>query len=316
MLAIGQLVLGLALLLGGAELFTQQASRAARRLRITTLAVGLLFAGAEPEELFTAAIAAAKGAPGIALGDVVGTNVTIIALALGLAAMILPVKAERGSLRHGVLTLLAALPATAFLAWGQVPRWAGAILVPLYFLYIGYIVLRERIPVEMEGLELDEVLENPGHRLSQGGLLSVVLVVLALAVMGGGGNFTVDGARGLAQWLGVGEGVVGLTVVALATSAEMLFLAVVPTLRGHPELGIGGILGSYGYNATLTLGVAALVAPLAAANGTLLAGTVMMAGALVLLLPMLRRGWLTRPHGLVLVAFYGVYLALVSLLAR
>jgi len=228
-IALGQLALGLALLIGGAELFTEQAVKAARALRITTLAMGLLFAGAEPEELFTAGIASWRGAPGIALGDVIGTNVTIIALALGLAALIVPIGADRGVRRHGVITFLVALPALAFLLWGRVPLWGGVVLVLLYFGYIFYIIYRERLPIEMAEMSSEKVaagLANPVPPAKREQFLAVALVVISLAVMGGGGYFTVEGARDLAGWLNITESSIGLSLVAFATAAEMLFLAV------------------------------------------------------------------------------------------
>jgi cation:H+ antiporter len=317
-LALGQLALGLALLIGGAELFTEQAVKAARALRITTLAMGLLFAGAEPEELFTAGIASWRNAPGLALGDVVGTNVTIIALALGLAALILPIGADRGVRRHGAITLLVALPALAFLLWGRVPLWGGIVLALLYFGYIFHIIYRERLPLEMAEMSSEKVaagLANPTGITKRENFLAVALVVISLAVMGGGGHFTVEGARDLARWLNITESSIGLSIVAFATAAEMLFLAVVPALKGHPEISLGGILGSYAYNATLTLGVAALVRPLLAPEPRLIAvSSLFMVGLLALLLLMIWRGRLGRLDGVALVLLYGAYLATVFVL--
>lgn len=317
-LALGQMALGMALLLVGAELFTEQAVKAARALRVTTLAMGLLFAGAEPEELFTASIAAGRQAPGIALGDVIGTNVTIIALALGLAALILPIGVDRGVRRHGVITFLVALPALAFLLRGLVPLWGGIVLVLLYFGYIFHIIYRERLPIEMAEMSSEKVaagLANPGPLAKRERFLVVALVVISLAVMGGGGHFTVEGARDLAGWLGVTESSVGLSLVAFATSAEMLFLAVVPVLKGHPEISLGGILGSYVYNVTLTLGVASLVGPLLAPEPRLIrVSSLFMVGLLALLLLMLSRGRLGRLDGAVLVLLYAAYLATVFVL--
>lgn len=307
--AILPLVVGAGLLLGGAELFTESAVDAARALRLSTLAIGLLFAGAEPEELFTAAIAAAEGAPGIAAGDLVGTNVTIITLALALGAVILPIRAEPVAVRHGLITLLASLPAAALLLTGSVGRLAGVVLVALYGAYVWTIIRRERIPLEIEEMssaELAEKLQRPAERPAW---LAVGLVLVSLALMGSGGHFTVSGARALAALLGISEAAIGLTLVALATSAEMVVLSIVPVWKGHPELTVGGILGSYAYNATLGLGVAALAGPVAIAGPASTFSVGLMLGVLITLLLCLRGGTVARWQGLGLLAAYGLFLA-------
>src|SRR5919109_307349 len=135
LLAFAILVVAVGLLLFGAELFTDAAIDAARALRITTLAMGLLLAGAEPEELLTAVFAAAKEADGIAIGDAVGTNITIVGLCLGLGAILAPITTDRSSLRHGLITLIASLPAIGLLTLGTIGRLEGLLLIALYGLY-------------------------------------------------------------------------------------------------------------------------------------------------------------------------------------
>jgi cation:H+ antiporter len=304
------LAIGAGLLLWGVDLFTDAAIDTARALRISTLALGLLLAGAEPEELLTAAIAAGRGAPGIAIGDAVGTNVTIIGLALGIGALLAPIAVEPKALRHGLLTLVASLPAVLLLARGSVGRLEGLLLCGLYAGYVWYVVRRERIPLETEegtveelAAELAEPPENPLWK-------SLGLTLLGLLMMASGGHFTVEGAQGLASWAGLTETAVGLTLVALATSIEMVVLSIVPVLKGHPELTIGGILGSYAYNLTLTLGVAALVAPLSVGDEPVRLPLVFMLGLLVLLLLLMRTGRLHRLSGLLFLGLYAAYTAL------
>lgn len=302
------LAVGVALLIGGAEVFTHAAVESARALRVTVLAMGLLLAGAEPEELFTAAIASSKGAYGIALGDIVGTNITIIALALALGAVLMPIRVERTSRRHGLATLAASLPATLLLLLGRVERWGGLALALTYGLYVGYILKVERIPLEVEELSTTELEAKLAQKARGPAWRSLGLCLVSLAMMGAGGNFTVDGARGLAAWLGLSETIIGLTVVALATSAEMVALSIVPVLKGHPELTVGAILGSYAYNSTLTLGAAALVSPLPVPPEILVFPLPLMLGLLALLVLLMRRGVLGRREGLVLLCLYALHL--------
>jgi cation:H+ antiporter len=305
------LAVGVALLLVGAELFSEAAVDAARALRTTTLAIGLLLAGAEPEELFTAAIAAARDAPGIAIGDALGTNVTIIGLALGLGALVAPITVEAAALRHGLVALLVSLPASFMLARGELGRAEAVLLCALYAGYVWYVVRRERISLETGEGTLEELAGELAEAARRPAWMSLGLALLGLAMMASGGHFTVDGARGFAAWAGLAETAIGLTLVALATAAEMVVLSIVPVLKGHPELTLGGILGSYAYNLTLTLGVAALVSPLPASGDLVRLALAFMLGSLVLLLGLMRIGKLGRVSGLVLIVIYAVYLAAV-----
>lgn len=310
LLAFVILAIAVGLLLYGAELFTDAAIDAARALRITTLAMGLLLAGAEPEELLTAVFAAAKGADGIAIGDAVGTNITIVGLCLGLGAILAPIAVDRSSLRHGLITLIASLPAIGLLALGTIGRLEGLCLVALYGLYVWYILKRERIPLELEEGSTDEIAAKLRRQAKAPVWKSLGLCLLGLVMMAAGGNFTVDSARTIAGAAGLTDTAIGLTLVALATSAEMLVLSIVPVLKGHPELTVGGIIGSYAYNLTLTLGAAAAVAPLTVGDEPVLIPLAFMLGGLLLLLALMSRGRLGRIGGMVLVASYVLFVGL------
>lgn len=300
MLDLLVLGLGAALLIGGAELFTENAVGAARAVGVTVLAVGLLAAGAEPEELVTASIAAGKGADGIALGDLVGTNVTICLLALGVAAAARPRAFDRRLRAYAGGALLVSVPGAILIATGGVGRWAGAGLVALYAIALVAVT-------RAEGRAAAAAVDEDGR----GGQGRAVLLALAgVVLMGAGGNFIVDGAVGVSDALGVAQGPIGLTVVALATSAELLALAWSEARRGMTQLAIAAVLGSYAFNLTLGLGVAALVSPLASPPrflGPLLA----MLAAPALLVALTLGGRLGRPQGAVLLAGYAAYVAAV-----
>ncbi len=140
------LAISAALLAGGAELFAEHASAASRRLGVTALAVGLILAGAEPEELVTAIFASAQHHPGIAAGDAVGANVTMLTIVLGLAALFRPLGATSRVRSYALVAsaagLAAALPA-AFALWGlafkRVGRVAGVLLIGCYAGYLAWI---------------------------------------------------------------------------------------------------------------------------------------------------------------------------------
>lgn len=240
----------------GAELFVEHASAAGRRLGVSGLAVGLLLAGAEPEELITALIAAVRGRGGIAAGDAIGANITMLTLVLGLSAlmMALPLggRVRRYLVGSGVMGVVAARSIP-----DGVGRGEGLFLVSLYVVAVGAIWIREKSPPpigELAEIEEDETKEE--------GWRGLVLVAAGIATMALGGWVAVFGAERLVDALGVADSVIGLTVVALATTAELFALAVSAHRRGVGELAVAGVVGSAGYNSTVTLGGAALARPL------------------------------------------------------
>jgi cation:H+ antiporter len=252
------LAISAGLLTAGAELFAEHASAASRRLGVTALAVGLILAGAEPEELVTAVFAAVQHHPGIAAGDAVGANVTMLTLVLGLAAVFRPLASSPRVRAYALVAAAAGVAAALALLGGRVGRPEGAALVAGYVIVVALIWWRERRPPAFgEAAEIEEEHDAAGR-----GTRAVLLMVVGLVLMVLGGRLAVVGAERIIVSLGLRESVVGLTFVALATTAELFALVWAAARRGVPELALAGLLGSAIYNSTVTLGVAALVRPL------------------------------------------------------
>lgn len=299
------------LLTGGAELFAEHAGAAGRRLGVTVLAIGLVLAGAEPEELITAVIASAQHHPGIAAGDAIGANITMLTVVLGLAALVRPLRFAGRVRLYALAASAAGLVAALALAGGGVGRAGGGVLTVLYVVGVAVVWWRERQPPAVgEAAEFGEAgPTGDGAAASrQQGTLAAVLVVTGVAAMAGGGWLAVAGAERIVVSLGLAESVVGLSFVALATTAELFALVWAAARRGVDELALAGVLGSAAYNATATLGVAALVHPLAVGG---IAGQAWLAAGLpaALVIWTLVSKRLGRAAGLVLVAGYGCYLA-------
>lgn len=317
----GLLLLAVAavLLVAGAELFVENAAAAARRLGVTVLAVGLLLAGAEPEELLTAALAAGSGHPGLAAGDALGANVTMLTATLGLAALLRPVPVGPRVRRYGLLSAVAGLLALAAVAGGTVGRGEGGLLVLAYGGLVGLVWWRERRPPALgelaelaepedapdEGLEGEPGGEPAGRRPG----VALLLAAGGLVLMTAGGKAAVGGATRVAAGLGQTDTAVGLTLLALATTAELFALVLTAARRDLAELAVAGVVGSAAYNATATLGVAALVAPLR--TGPVVAPAAAAAVLPLLVVLLARGGRLRRPAGALLLAGYAGYLALV-----
>jgi cation:H+ antiporter len=308
LLAAGLAVAGVAAIVWGAEAFAEHLAGAATRLGVTTFALALLLAGAEPEELATAVAATVREAPAIAFGDVVGANVTVCLVALGVGALVAPLPFGPRVLRYGLLALPLGVLAVAF-AWdGRVGRAEGALLVAGYVAYVAGIWLAERRPPALgETAELEEAAESsPRGRL--GRELAVVLAGLVAMVVGA--TLLVDGVRDLVD-AEADQARISLTIVGFATGFELVVLAWSSARRGITEAVVAGVVGSFAYNATMTLGVAAVVRPLQVVDAGLLHPPLvaMLLSLGVVLVLAVRRRSLGRGEGVLLLALYPVYVA-------
>ena len=295
------------LLVGGAELFVENAASAARRLGVTVLAVGILLAGAEPEELLTAVLAAAQHRPGLAAGDAIGANVTMLTACLGLAALVRPLQLGRRVMQYAVLAAVAGAFAFLALLDGHVGRVEGALLVLAYIALVGLVWWREREPPKLGELaELDDDEDGDGDRSATAGLLLSLVGVAGMLV---GGDLAVNGAVRVVESFGSTDSAVGLTILALATTAELFALVFAAVRHDVPEIAVAGVVGSAAYNATATLGAAALARPLSVDGLVVPAALAALLPIIVLLLAI--RGRLGRPAAALLVAVYVVFVAVV-----
>ncbi len=305
------LVAAAVLLIGGAELFVENAAGAARRLGLTVIAVGVLLAGAEPEELLTAVIAAVRDRPGLAVGDALGANVTMLTACLGLAALVRPLHVGRRVRQYAGMAAVAGLLALVVLLDGRVGRVEGGLLVAAYVVLVALVWWREREPPalgELAELAADDADDDDsGGGRSPGVALGFALAGVALMLVGG--DLAVRGAVRVVSELGRTDSAVGLTVLALATTAELFALVLSAVRHDVPEIAVAGVVGSAAYNATATLGAAALARPLVADG--VIAAAVTGAGLPLLLLVVTRDGRVGRPVGALLLAGYLVYVVLV-----
>lgn len=324
LLAVLLLVAGAVLLTVGAEAFAEHITEAAGRLRVSVLALGVLLAGAEPEEAVTAMLAAGRGHPALAAGDAVGANLVILTVAIGLAAVLAPLPVGRRVLQYAGAAAVAGAVAVLLMWNGVLGRAEGSLLLAAYTAGVVWVWRRERRPPV-----IGELAEVAGHgRLPRAGEAAahqeapraaaaqtpvgdrepsraLLVVLVGLLGMVAGGFLAVRGAEGLVGAFGLTESVVGLTVLALATSAEMLALVVAAHRRGVTEVALAAAVGSVAYNATVTLGLAAWVDPLVLGRGSPVLTVGLVTAALPLLLVAGRRtGRLPRPLGLALAGAY------------
>jgi cation:H+ antiporter len=308
-LAAVLIVAGAALLTAGAEAFAEHVGVAASGLGVSVLALGILLAGAEPEEALTAMVASGQGHPALAAGDAIGANLVILTLTLGLAAVVGRLPVSRRAMEYGVSAAVLGAVAVLLLWNGVLSRPEGAVLVLLYVGGVIWVWRREHEPPRIG--ELSELDEQDADASTGRALL---LVLAGLLGMVAGGYLAVRGSERLVDVLGIRESAIGLTVLALATSAEMIALVWAARRRGLTEVVVAGSVGAVAYNATVTLGLAALVSPLGLGRHN----QVQQVGLLTAVLPLVlligrRTGVLPRTVGVLLVAGY---LAAVVLLLR
>lgn len=303
-------VAGLALLLAGAEVLVRAGTRVATRLGIPPIVIGLtvVSVGTSLPELAIGVDAARSGSPGLATGNIVGTNLVNLLVVLGVGALLRPVLFDRRTLRFDLPCMVGA----ALLLWvlardGVLTTGEGVLLVAVAVGYtVAVVVLARRAPASVGALvaESEPVGPRPGW-------LDPVLLLGSIVVIVLGAELLVEGAAGGARALGVSEAVIGLTVVALGTSAPELVTTVVSTLRGNAEMAVGNVIGSSVYNIALVLGVTVLAVPqgLVVPAEVLDADLVLMVGATLVALPLFLTGArLSRLEGGLMVASYAGYL--------
>jgi len=314
------IILGVALIVWGAEAFAEHLGAAAVRLRVSSFALALLLAGAEPEELATAVAASLKEVPAIAFGDVVGANIAICLVALGVGAWIAPLPFSKRVMAYALVGVPIAVIATGFIWNGEISRLEGLFLIGLYILYVAIIWWVERRPPALgETAELEEALEEfateQANGMRQRVSQEVWVVVAGVLAMVAGSILIVEAVRQISQ-IETTQIKLALSLVGFATAFELVILAWSTARRGVTEAAVAGVVGSFTYNVTMTLGVAAIARPLNIVDASLLhVPLIVMLGAFALVIALASyKGYLHRGASVVLLSAYP--LVLMRLLAE
>ncbi|MBN2242567.1 MAG: calcium/sodium antiporter [Acidobacteria bacterium] len=296
---------GLALLAAGAELLVSGSSKLALHLKVPALVVGLTVVafGTSAPEMVVSISSNMRGSGDIAVGNVVGSNLFNIAVILGLAALIRPLKANLKILRIDMPIVVAATLLVPVLLWDdRVGRLEGAALFCGIVGYTVFTILYGKKEAEkFHSSALEERKKGPlGLQILfiLGGLFGLVL----------GSRLFVDGAVGLAERFQVSEAIIGLTIVAAGTSLPELATSVMAAVRKEEDIAVGNILGSNIFNILSILGLTAWISPVHVENiGMFDLGAMVV--LTLFLLPLIRTGYrITRLEGLMLLVLYGVYL--------
>ncbi|MFH7323226.1 sodium:calcium antiporter [Aeromicrobium sp. HA] len=298
---------GLATLVIGAELLVRGGAAVATRLGVPPMVIGLTVVsiGTSLPELAIGIDAALRDAGPLAVGNIAGTNIVNLLLILGLSAALVPLAVESRTIVFELPVVAAVSILVVVLALdGRLSRADGTLLVVIAAVYtLAVVVLAVRDPAR-----------PPAEPEASGGGLvrHLVVLVAGLGVVVLGADWLVHGAVDLAASLGVSEVVIGLTVVAIGSSAPELVTTVVSTLRGNRDIAVGNLIGSSVYNLALILGVTSLVAPLEVTSDLIRVDLPLMAFVAVMLLPVLATGRrMSRAEGVAAVLAYVLYLGVV-----
>ena len=298
-------VLGIAGLYYGAEFLVKGGVSIARRAGVSPLVIGLTlvaFATSAPE-LVVSVSAAIDGSSDISLGNVVGSNICNIALILGLCACITPMVVQRQILRFDSYFMVgsAVLLAVFYLSGNGVNRIQALVLLAGMIVYVVWNVYASR--KENAAAETEKT-EEKLLPLWQ----SLLLIVLALALLVAGAKIFLRSAVFFAGKLGLSEAVIGLTIVAVGTSLPELATSVVAAIKGEDDIAIGNVVGSNIFNILCILGITPLIAPLKnAALDPVDMGAMILVS--ILLVPMMRTGWkISRKEGAALLILYAGYI--------
>ena len=341
------LVLGLALLVFGANYVTDGAVAVAKRFKVSNLIIGLTVValGSTMPDIVVCVESAFQNKPALAVGEVIGANIFDLLLVVGIMGLVRPFKVS-GIMRTQDLPILFVASAALWIAGDTVlfdgaahnviRRSAGIMLIVIFIFYMWFMILSSKnnaqayaddvsspqpdesdTPAPCDGIASAhraqceiKALKADVARLSGKHWFSWVMIVVGLGALVIGGNWVVDGASGLALKVGMSQAMVALTVVAIGNALPDLVTSVTATVKGASGIAFGNIVGSCIINALLTIGLSALVIPLRADSiGVVDFATLTGAAALLWIFPMMsQKRIIGRSAGIVLSLLYVAYM--------
>lgn len=306
------IVLGFVLLIKGADLLVEGASNVAKKFHIPEIVIGLTIVsiGTSLPELFVSIKSAIGGYPDMAIGNVVGSNIANLLLILGTSAIIKTVTFKRETRLIEIPICLAVSIIFMILSnIGQdVTRIDAIILVILFILFIIYTIVMAVKGEEFDKEDEEEVADdkNTGSTLK-----NILYIILGIILLKFGGDFTVDNAVNVANFFGLSEKLISVTILAVGTSLPEFVTSVSAAIKGKSDIAIGNIIGSNIFNMLLIIGVSALIKPIVYNVSYNIDMTfVLGATAVLALFPIIPpKNKMSRGNGIVYVILYAVYMA-------
>lgn len=292
------LAVGFVMLVKGADWFVDGSAGIADRFGVPQLVIGLTIVamGTSAPEAAVSITAALKGSADITIGNVVGSNILNILIILGITSVIIPVAVAKSTVCYEIpyMLLITGLLLALGYSGNAIGFGEGVILWLAFILYLGYLF---RMAKKNKGEVPQDADKQAVWKLTVAAVAGLVLIVW-------GSDMTVNAATAIAQYAGLSERFIGLTIVALGTSLPELFTSVSAAIKGKADIAIGNIVGSNIFNILFVVGTTALITPVAFISGFVIDTLVAIAAGVLLLACVVRGQKLTRGGGIVMLLGY------------
>ena len=319
LLNIGFIIIGIVLVVWGADRLTEGASSLARGLRVPEIVIGLTIvaAGTSAPELFVSLMSAIKGTSDLAVGNVIGSNIFNTLLIVGCSAAVAPIAVAPATVKKDIPCAIGASLMLFILCfddmssphlWGnEISRQDGIILLVGFLSFMFYTFRMAISSGQLKWREEELGIERPKEPLKIS-WISLGWIVLGLACLIGGSRLFVDGATYMAHRFGIRQSVVGLTIVAGGTSLPELATSVVAAYKGRAALAIGNVIGSNVLNISLVLGIAAVVHPMRIMGITIVDLMMMLISIGLMWLFAITKYYVSRREGWLLIFTFMAYM--------
>lgn len=311
------LIISFVMLIKGADWFVEGASKLADKLGISQLVIGLTIVamGTSAPEAAVSITSALKGNSGIAIGNILGSNILNILLILGITSVIIPVAVAKSTLFYEIPFMIITSVAVLLLGMknSDVSRLDGVFILVIFLLFIVSLIYMERkrnlkLTKELIVDESQVVTQEKKATQKSNNLFKVVILFL----LGGGfivwgSSITVNSASAIAVTFNISPRLIGLTIVAFGTSLPELITSVMAAIKGKSDIAIGNIVGSNIFNILFIVGVAALINPIEFEPSFIFDGIISIVAAIVLFLCVLKSKKLTKASGVIMLLLYFGY---------
>jgi cation:H+ antiporter len=309
LVAVAAFVAGVVVVIVATQRLLEGLVGIANAVRVAPFVASVVLSGMEAENVAVGLAAGARGAADVALGTAFGGAIFLLCTALGLGAVIAPLRVR---LPRGVVLLMpaAALAAGLPVVFGATPRWTGVILLAAFGLAIAYLVAASRHHRFVESAEVREASEK------QRSIAAVVLLtIVGIALIAAGGALVAYGADGIIHTAGLSAGIVGMVITPAAIEAEEIIRQVVPAQRGYADVSAGNVVGTVLYFLLFNLGLISLFTPVAVSSRVRFFDWPFLVASAVAASLFLVRGRVNRLEGAALAGLGVVYVALHVLIA-
>ena len=307
--SVGVLVVGFVMLIKGADLFVEGASKIAAKFKIPLIVIGLTIVamGTSAPEAAISISASFQDAAAISIGNAVGSNIMNILLILGVSALITNLKIKPNTLKFEIPFVVIITAVLLLLGWigGGLDKIDGVIMLILFSAFLGYLFYLAKKGDDSSADDVPELTEKDKLPI----LIIITLIGLVSIVLGS--DLTVSAAKNIAQTIGIDDRTISLTVVAFGTSLPELITCIAASLKKKSDIAIGNIIGSNIFNILFVVGLASVFSPSVMPYGQafIIDTIVAIAAAVILGLLVLRKKELSRIGGVIMLVAYAVYFA-------